>query len=162
LKSYKAVNSRGRGYGDDRQFLGFQIENTNHRWSVRKDSFDLVLMVFRKPEMNWLGATWLIHALFSYASEVPFINLPADAMAKNRKKNLTASMERCDTKPIDFRGLISAINDVVGRPIHDMVTVLDDTSSAGRGETSLLQFGIDANVNEFLWEIPRVTNFSHR
>ena len=68
-------------------------------------------------------------------------------------------MERCVTKPIDFRGLMSAINDVVSRPIHDMVTVLDDTSSAGRRETSLLQFGIDANVIEFLWGISQVTNF---
>ena len=57
---------------------------------------------------------------------------------------------------------MSAINDVVGRPIHYMVTVLDDTSSAGRRETSLLQFGNDANVIEFLREISQVTNFSRR
>ena len=123
---------------------------------------DLVLTDIRKPEMNGLGATWLIYALFSHASKVPFINLTADAMAKYRKKNLAASMERCVTKPIDFRGLMNAINDVVGRPIHDMITVLDDTSSAGRGETSLLQFGIDANVIEFLREVSQVTNFSRR
>ena len=99
LKSYEAVTSRAHGYGDDRQFLGFQIENANHRWSVQKENLDLVLTDIRKPEINGLGATWLIHALFSHASEVPFINLTADAMAKNRKKNLTASMERCVTNP---------------------------------------------------------------
>ena len=85
---------------------------------VGRDTFDLILMDIRMPEMSGVQATREIRSMDSDAAKLPIIALTADAMTENRTEYAAAGMDECVTKPIDRRELMLAINDVLGKSIH--------------------------------------------
>jgi two-component system, sensor histidine kinase len=86
--------------------------------AVRSDTFDLVLMDVRMPEMNGPDATRAIRQLERPKCDIPVLAVTADALAEHVSDYLAAGMTACVTKPINRGELLTAINDAFGEDIH--------------------------------------------
>jgi two-component system, chemotaxis family, CheB/CheR fusion protein len=77
---------------------------------LQKEKFDLVLMDMQMPQMDGLEATRLIRKGSGPNKEVTIIALTANAMSGDREKCLASGMNDYMTKPVDFDGLKTMIN----------------------------------------------------
>ena len=76
----------------------------------KSESPDLILMDLSLPVMDGWQATTTIKA-DEETKRIPIIVLTAHAMAGDREKALEAGADEYDTKPIEFKRLLSKIKD---------------------------------------------------
>ena len=73
---------------------------------------DLILMDLSLPVMDGWQATRILKAE-EETKQIPIIVLTAHAMPEDREKALAIGADEYDTKPIDFKGLLQKINDLL-------------------------------------------------
>ena len=73
---------------------------------------DLILMDLSLPVMDGWQATQLIKTNEA-TKEIPIIVLTAHAMPEDREKAMAMGADEYDTKPIEFKGLLQKINDLL-------------------------------------------------
>ena len=73
---------------------------------------DLILMDLSLPVMDGWQATKILKAE-EETKQIPIIVLTAHAMPEDRAKALAIGADEYDTKPIDFKGLLQKINDLL-------------------------------------------------
>ena len=73
---------------------------------------DLILMDLSLPVMDGWQATQIIKG-DEATKDIPIIVLTAHAMPEDRKKALAIGANEYDTKPINFKGLLQKINDLL-------------------------------------------------
>ena len=73
---------------------------------------DLILMDLSLPVMDGWQATKILKAE-GETNQIPIIVLTAHAMPEDRAKALALGADEYDTKPIDFKGLLQKINDLL-------------------------------------------------
>ena len=73
---------------------------------------DLILMDLSLPVMDGWQATKILKADME-TKQIPIIVLTAHAMPEDRAKALAIGADEYDTKPIDFKGLLQKINDLL-------------------------------------------------
>jgi signal transduction histidine kinase/DNA-binding NarL/FixJ family response regulator len=104
----------------NRQILGATLQRAGHTLVFAHDGaqalalageepFDLVLMDVQMPVMDGIEATRRIRQLPAPNSEIPILALTANVMAQERERYLSAGMDECLTKPIDWDLLFAAI-----------------------------------------------------
>lgn len=109
------------------------LEKYNHKYVVvdngaaavstaAQESFDLILMDVRMPEMSGTDATRKIRQLPGPVKDIPIIALTADAMPDHVDRYLEAGMTAFVAKPIDQMLLLSTINEAMGEAIHVEIT----------------------------------------
>jgi CheY-like chemotaxis protein len=76
---------------------------------VARCRFDVVLMDVHMPVMDGIEATRQIRKLPGEASRVRIVGLTADVLATERERCLSAGMDACLTKPIDWDQLFRAL-----------------------------------------------------
>jgi CheY-like chemotaxis protein len=74
---------------------------------------DLILMDINLPGMDGWEATRRIRANHSTAA-IPIIALTAHAMSGDREKTIGAGCDEYETKPVNFEGLLSKIESLLG------------------------------------------------
>jgi len=82
--------------------------------AVQADSFDLVLMDIRMPEMSGLEATRAIRSLGDLYADLPIIAMTANSEEEEAENCAAAGMTAYLPKPID-RQRFMALLDTVGR-----------------------------------------------
>jgi len=93
---------QSRGYKFDLVFNGAEAVET-----LKRQSYDLVLMDIQMPEMDGYSATEQIRQ--SLRSNVPIIAMTAHAMSGNKEKCMKAGMSDFITKPLDEDALFNMI-----------------------------------------------------
>jgi CheY-like chemotaxis protein len=76
--------------------------------AAQAEAPDLILMDMSLPEMDGLEATRLLKADVN-TRHIPVIALSAHAMVSDRHRALEAGCDDYDTKPVDFKRLVSKI-----------------------------------------------------
>lgn len=76
---------------------------------LEEQTFDMVLMDGRMPDMSGFEATAKIRALTDDRAKIPIIALTAEAMTGDRERFLSAGMDDYVSKPIDYEKLVQAI-----------------------------------------------------
>jgi PAS domain S-box-containing protein len=80
--------------------------------AVRRESFDLVLMDIQMPEMDGIEATRRIRRLAGEAARVPIVAVTAFVQKEDAERFLEAGMDGYVGKPVDFRLLARAVQQV--------------------------------------------------
>jgi CheY-like chemotaxis protein len=93
---------QSRGYKFDLVFNGAEAVE-----SLKRQSYDLVLMDIQMPEMDGYSATDQIRR--ALRSNIPIIAMTAHAMSGNREKCIKAGMSDFITKPLDEDALFDMI-----------------------------------------------------
>jgi len=83
-----------------------------------ENSYDLILMDIRMPEMDGMEATKMIRNSAHSNKNVPIIALTADAMVEHKDIYIAAGMNDMAAKPIIREELVATINKVMGEEIH--------------------------------------------
>jgi len=78
--------------------------------SLRKVSYDLILMDCQMPEMDGFSATRAIRALEGTGRHTPIIALTANAMEGERERCLESGMDDYVSKPVSAAALAAAID----------------------------------------------------
>jgi len=109
-----------------------RLEGQGHQVEWRKNGqeavaafqtgrYDLILMDVMMPEMDGLEATREIRKLEKPEEHIPIIALTASAMREDYDLCIVAGMDSVQAKPIDFSGLLSAMEQAVpegqGQPV---------------------------------------------
>lgn len=76
---------------------------------IEENSFDLVFMDYRMPDLDGLEATKIIRKNEHKGQHVPIIGLTAHAMSDEKRLLLSAGMDDCITKPVDEKQLYQII-----------------------------------------------------
>ena len=79
---------------------------------AKSEKPDLILMDLSLPVMDGWQATKTLKADME-TKHIPIIVLTAHAMPEDRAKALAIGADEYDTKPIDFKGLLQKINDLL-------------------------------------------------
>lgn len=82
---------------------------------ARAETYDLILMDVRMPEMDGITATAQIRQLPPPHGEVPIIAVTAHAMRGDRERYIEAGMDDYVSKPVDFAALGQVIANVMER-----------------------------------------------
>jgi len=85
---------------------------------IRDESFDLVLMDIRMPEMDGLEATKIIRSMKDDKSIVPIIAVTADIAAGSIEKFFGAGMNDVCPKPLELPKLLVAINTCLEEDVY--------------------------------------------
>ena len=88
------------------------------------NSFDVILMDIRMPEVDGIEATQQIRQLRNGKSDIPIIAVTADAMRDTLDEYLNSGMNAVSTKPFNWPSLLMTINQVLNEEIH---IVVDET-----------------------------------
>lgn len=88
--------------------------------ALEGDSFDIILMDVRMPEMSGTDATRMIRRMDGRKGDIPIVALTADVMAEHKVEYIDAGMNAVATKPIDRGELTAAINAAMGEIIHPL------------------------------------------
>ena len=83
-----------------------------------ENTFDLILMDIRMPELSGLDATKRIRGMDGEKGTVPIIALSADAVEENVRGYFNAGIDGFVAKPIDLDELVLTINKVLGEEVH--------------------------------------------
>ena len=83
--------------------------------SVRRQTYDVVLMDVQMPEMDGLEASKRITTQWSAAERPRIVAMTANAMQGDRELCLAAGMDDYLTKPIRVDQLVQALQNVVAR-----------------------------------------------
>lgn len=89
--------------------LRFAVDGAQALELVQGESFDLVLMDVQMPVMDGVEATRRIRRLPPPLGQIPIVGLTANVMARERERYLSAGMDDCLAKPIDWDILNAAI-----------------------------------------------------
>jgi PAS domain S-box-containing protein len=81
---------------------------------VERCRFDVVLMDVHMPVMDGIQATRRIRNLPGEAGKVRVVGLTADVLATEQERCLSAGMDACLTKPIDWDQLLHALAPAAG------------------------------------------------
>ena len=92
-----------RGYN-----IAIAVDGKEGIEKAQSGEFDLVLMDMSLPEIDGWEATRQLRARPA-TEKLPIIALTAHAMAGDREKALEAGCDDYDTKPIEFKRLLSKI-----------------------------------------------------
>ena len=111
---------RSRGYKFDLVCNGAEAVET-----LKRQSYDLVLMDIQMPEMDGYSATEQIRQ--TLRSNVPIIAMTAHAMSGNKEKCIKAGMNDFITKPLDA----DALFDMIQRHIKQDLPGGSDCQKAG-------------------------------
>jgi len=87
--------------------------------SVRRLTYDAVLMDVQMPEMDGFQATAAIRALPGEVSSIPIIAMTANAMQSDRDACLAAGMDDYIAKPVDARKLANVLDTWIERMADD-------------------------------------------
>jgi CheY-like chemotaxis protein len=82
--------------------------------AVRSHAPDLILMDLGLPEVDGWECARRLKA-DAATRQIPIIALSAHAMVGDREKALDAGCDEFDTKPIDFAGLLTKMNQLLDR-----------------------------------------------
>ena len=82
---------------------------------ARENTYDLVLMDVRMPEMDGIQATAEIRKLPPPHGTVPIIAVTAHAMRGDRERYIEAGMDDYVSKPVDFGALFQIVQKVLDR-----------------------------------------------
>jgi len=93
------------GYRADVAGNGVEVLKT-----LRRQSYDVILMDVQMPEMDGLEATREVRHSFNPVCQPRIIALTAGAMKEDRERCLAAGMDDYVSKPIQVNELISALN----------------------------------------------------
>lgn len=87
---------------------------------IKGEKFDLILMDVQMPEMDGIETTRRIREMEKRTdSHVPIVAITAHALKGDRKKFLTAGMDRYIAKPVKFEELFHIINDIFNCQQHE-------------------------------------------
>jgi CheY-like chemotaxis protein/HPt (histidine-containing phosphotransfer) domain-containing protein len=89
--------------------LRFAVDGAQALELVQGEPFDLVLMDVQMPVMDGVEATRRIRRLPPPLGQIPIVGLTANVMARERERYLSAGMDDCLAKPIDWDILNAAI-----------------------------------------------------
>jgi signal transduction histidine kinase/CheY-like chemotaxis protein/HPt (histidine-containing phosphotransfer) domain-containing protein len=89
--------------------LRFAVDGAQALELVQNEPFDLVLMDVQMPVMDGVEATRRIRRLPPPLGQIPIVGLTANVMARERERYLSAGMDDCLAKPIDWDILNAAI-----------------------------------------------------
>ena len=84
--------------------------------SARSESPDLILMDMSLPELDGWEVTRQLKA-DAATRNIPVIALTAHAMVSDRLKALEAGCDEYDTKPVDFKRLVSKIESTLRQQV---------------------------------------------
>jgi len=130
---------RSRGYKFDLVINGAEAVET-----LKRQSYDLVLMDIQMPEMDGYSATEQIRQ--ALRSNVPIIAMTAHAMSGNKEKCIKAGMSDFITKPLDE----DALFDMIQRHIKQDLTGGSDCQKA-----------VDATNGNTVIDLSIVDEYSH-
>ena len=113
----------------NQQIISSYLRKLGHRYEIAEngtevlrqiehETYDLILMDVRMPEMSGLEATKHIRAMRNETNLIPIIALSADAMGENVESYFEAGMNDFVAKPINLAQLIEKIDAVLQEPIH--------------------------------------------
>ncbi len=123
------------------------------------EPFDLILMDVMMPVMDGLEATRAIRKLEApNGGHIPIIALTASIMREDNEKCIAAGMDGVLAKPIDFDGLLSAMEHVVeaGRGQPNAVHRIEIGVSTGGVNFSSLDGIIDHRAAIRTWHDPSI------
>lgn len=87
--------------------------------ALGKDTFDLVLMDIRMPEMDGLTALAEIRRSGAAYANIPIVALTADITSDHIAAYERKGFNAIAKKPIDVRELTTAMNKALGEAVHD-------------------------------------------
>ncbi|MEQ8664689.1 MAG: PAS domain S-box protein [Rhodospirillales bacterium] len=112
-----------------------------------EESFDLILMDVRMPEMSGPEATRIIRKMHGDKSGVPIIALTADLMSEHQREYLEAGMNAVSPKPVDPGNLTATIDEVLGEELH--LPISNEGTGAKRVvKTQEVEADFDGLLNE--------------
>lgn len=88
----------------------------------KENSYDLILMDIRMPEMNGAEATKTIRTMSGEKAKIPVIAVTADVVQENIEDYLSFGIDDFVHKPIDKTVLLQTINKVLKQEIHITAT----------------------------------------
>ena len=122
--------------------------------SVRRQTYDVILMDVQMPEMDGLEASRQINARWQSRDRPRIIAMTANAMQGDRDMCLAAGMDDYLTKPIRVERLVEALNQASARkgPMMSAPTI-DAATFEALKETAGAEFVLEL-VDTFLQEAP--------
>jgi two-component system, sensor histidine kinase len=89
--------------------LRFAVDGAQALEMLQNETFDLILMDVQMPVMDGVEATRRIRRMPPPVGQIPIVGLTANVMARERERYLSAGMDDCLAKPIDWDILNAAI-----------------------------------------------------
>ncbi|SCA55327.1 putative Histidine kinase [Candidatus Terasakiella magnetica] len=104
-------------YGHDVQVASNGIEALEI-YTDEKNTFDLILMDVRMPEMDGPETTRQIRKMQSDKGNIPIIAVTADAVLEHIESYFEAGVNAYVSKPLNWVDLIKTINEVLKEEVH--------------------------------------------
>jgi two-component system, sensor histidine kinase len=126
----------------NRDLIGHMLEREGHEVEfavngaeavelAKRNQLDAILMDVQMPVMDGIEATRRIRALPVAARCVPIIGLTANVLASERERYLSAGMNVCLTKPVDWAELFAALDRNVGNQPRREQSIEDEGRAGG-------------------------------
>lgn len=105
---------------------------------INTESFDLILMDIRMPEMDGIETTKKIRQL-DVGSNIPIIALTANAYEKDRIECLQAGMNEFITKPLHRKTLLQVVEKLLDKSKKTVLAPPNETIQSTAGRDQLIQ-----------------------
>ena len=144
----------------NQQIIGAYLTGMGHSYVFADDgskalkahatqSFDLILMDIRMPEMSGVDATRRIRQMKGDTSAIPIIALTADVMEEHKAEYFDSGINDLVSKPINVSELALSINKVLGEDLN--VPFAEEAPSTARGKKDKKPAGeSDQDVEDLL------------